>query len=229
MEAKLNEVPWELFVILPEHTLSVGIKSVFKKPHQLGWEKETNYGFDTTVFQGVWLKGLTILLRWLKLTSTVFHHSTNSSCYLLNWIIEHVMIVLNELVTKSSESYLNICCENFLNIWTNTSDCLVKEVAFLCVTIFLWIEINSFSLPFHLSQNYLFHPFLKIAMCYMRGWGLKQCIGIQISCGENAFSCVSYYLDSIQFIILHDTDLTNSISRFFTCFCFSKRLAKFLS
>lgn len=52
----------------------------------------------------------------------------------------HFMIDLSELVLKSSESYLSICCQDFLNIWTNTSYCLVKEVSFLYVTIFLWIE-----------------------------------------------------------------------------------------
>lgn len=180
------------------------------------------------------LGGVAERINYTSQMAEAHMHSISSLYQQLMLFIElnywtRVMIVFNELVTKSSESYLNICCENFLNIWTNTSDCLVKEVAFLCVTIFLWIEINSFSLPFHLSQNYLFHPFLKIAVCYMRGWGIKQCIGIQISCGENAFLCVSYYLDSIQFIVLHDTDLTNSMSRFFTCLCFSKRLAKFLS
>lgn len=112
--------PLELFIILAEHTLTIGIKSVFKKSCWLGWEKETNYSFDTAVFQGVWLKGLTILLRWLKLAPTVFHHSTNSSYYLLSYRT-HLVIVLNELVTKSSEPYLNTCCKDFLNIWTKTS------------------------------------------------------------------------------------------------------------
>lgn len=47
------------------------------------------------------------------------------------------MIILSELVSESSESYLNVFCEDLLNIWTNTNDHLVKEVPLLCVTTFL--------------------------------------------------------------------------------------------
>lgn len=106
-------------------------------------------------------------------------HSISSHYQQLMLFIElnywtHFMIVLNELVTKSPESYLNICCKDFLNIQTNTSYCLVKEVAFLCVTIFLWIEINSFSLPFHQSQKYLFHLFFKDS--YVLYGGLRSLV-----------------------------------------------------
>lgn len=72
------------------------------------------------------------------------------------------MIIRSELVSESSESYLNIFCEDFLNIWTSTSDHLVKEVPFLCVTIFLWIEINGFlcsSISKKEKQKTCFTPF----------------------------------------------------------------------